>query len=382
MANPTVENGKAAGPARILMVGQTPPPFYGQAIATQILFEHEWAPMKVETVRMAYSSTMDDVGRFAVGKIFHLFGLIFRTWAGLIRLRGAVLYYLPAGGAFTPVMRDIVYLLAVRPFTKKTVFHFHAAGLPEFLEEHRFVRMLAKLAYWRPDVSVEIAESAQTPGDYLQARRRVVVRNGIPIPDIGRSEAARKRTTTRILYVGILSEGKGILELIKTARLLDQRGVDAEFEIVGEWWDDGIRREAEALIGEYGLGKRIHFAGFAMGDDKFRKFADSDLFFFPSHYENENFPLVLIEAMAFGLPVVTTEWRGIPELIVDGETGLLLPVKDPEAFAGAIERIINDPALAKTLGAAGRHVYESQYTGEVFFRNMRDVFEECWKEPA
>ncbi len=77
----------------ILLVGQTPPPFHGQSVVTGMLFDHDWGNLKVERLRMAYSDSIDAVGKAGIGKVLHLFSLIFQTWTIALSKRPKVLYY-------------------------------------------------------------------------------------------------------------------------------------------------------------------------------------------------------------------------------------------------------------------------------------------------
>ena len=117
----------------ILLVGQTPPPYHGQAVATKVLFEHDWPGLKVLRLRMAYSRGEADVGRVGVGKLIHLAGLILKSWWLLLRNWPCCLYYPPASPNLVPVLRDIVYLFAVRPFSRGVILHYHAGGLPAYI---------------------------------------------------------------------------------------------------------------------------------------------------------------------------------------------------------------------------------------------------------
>jgi glycosyltransferase involved in cell wall biosynthesis len=90
------------------------------------------------------------------------------------------------------------------------------------------------------------------------------------------------------------------------------------------------------------------------------QYATADLFTLPSRMEN--FPLVLLEAMASGLPVAATAVGGVPELVVHGETGLLVPPNDPDALADAINDLLDDPEEMEEMGARGRQLVSDHYT--------------------
>ena len=93
----------------------------------------------------------------------------------------------------------------------------------------------------------------------------------------------------------------------------------------------------------------VRWLGVQTGAEKSDSFTRSDIFCFPSHFESEAFPVVLIEAMRSGLPVVSTRWRGIPDLVEDGKTGYLIDVRDPDALADRVASLCIDPGLRKQL---------------------------------
>ena len=81
-----------------------------------------------------------------------------------------------------------------------------------------------------------------------------------------------------------------------------------------------------------------------------------------------------VEAMMFDLPIVSTDWRGLPDIVVDGETGFLVPPKDAKSIAERLESLISDTDLRRTMGAAGRRRYEQNFTVEKFRNQMEEVF--------
>ncbi|MCB0778125.1 MAG: glycosyltransferase, partial [Flavobacteriales bacterium] len=105
----------------------------------------------------------------------------------------------------------------------------------------------------------------------------------------------------------------------------------------------------------------------------FRHFAACDIFCFPSHFEAESFGLVLVEAMQFARPVVSTHWRGIPSVVSDGVNGYLVPVEDPGAVAGRLGVLADSPELRRRMGEEGRRIFEQRFTLERFQRNMEDA---------
>jgi len=153
--------------------------------------------------------------------------------------------------------------------------------------------------------------------------------------------------TFRVLSVGRLVSAKGHGVLLEGVAIAARNGVPIELTIVG----DGPRRDRlEALTAELGLGEQVTFAGAIAQDRLPAMFAAADAFCLPSFAEG--LPVVLMEAMATGLPAVTTGVMGIPELVVDDENGLIVPPGRADLVADALVRLARDPELRARLGRA------------------------------
>src|SRR5690242_18259965 len=120
-------------PVTILVLGQTPPPYGGQAMMINRLVRARFSKIRIRHVRMAFSSSMREVGTFAGSKLVHLVATMCRALIARAKYHAKLLYFPPAGPSTNPVLRDIALLLVLRPFFEKTVFHFRAAGVSEFV---------------------------------------------------------------------------------------------------------------------------------------------------------------------------------------------------------------------------------------------------------
>ncbi|MBN1885188.1 MAG: glycosyltransferase family 4 protein [Candidatus Krumholzibacteriota bacterium] len=242
-------------------------------------------------------------------------------------------------------------------------FYFHEGMRPPvkriFVELERFGGRLSDLVFvqseedWREALAMRIA-----PPDQL-----VHIGNGVD-PDTfernrWRKEAAgiRRRLSSGagpvVGFVGRLVREKGVVEFVRAAAAVAARRPEAVFVMIGaplESDRDGCVREIEELRRSLGLGEQLVFAGYRRDVPAF--LAALDLFVLPSH--REGMPRALLEAMATALPVVATDIRGCREEVVDGETGLLVPVRDPTALASAIGLLLDDPERRRRYGDAGR----------------------------
>jgi glycosyltransferase involved in cell wall biosynthesis len=159
-----------------------------------------------------------------------------------------------------------------------------------------------------------------------------------------------------------LVEKKGYPYLIDACRLLIDRGYDVRLRIVGGGeMKDALRRH----IAEVGLQERVELLGARPQDEVIELYRAATVFALPcivlENGDRDGIPNVLVEAMRLGLPVVSTSVSGIPELVVDEETGLLVPPRDAEALASALARLLDDAALRARLAAGAAHHVASEF---------------------
>lgn len=150
----------------------------------------------------------------------------------------------------------------------------------------------------------------------------------------------------RLLYLSRAIRPKGIFTAIEVLERVQVRYPGATLCIAGDGAD---RPEAERMVRERGL-EGVHFAGHITGGFKYRLLAESDVFLFPSTY-GEGVPISLLEAMAAGLPAVTTRAGGIPDFFKDGEMGESLPEADPARMADAVDRLFASPRTMSAMSA-------------------------------
>jgi glycosyltransferase involved in cell wall biosynthesis len=348
----------------VLIVGQTPPPYGGQAIIIDNLVKGSYDRIHVHHVRMEFSENLAEARRFSVTKVLHVFELVVKVLWARLRTGANVLYYPPSGPTRHGVLRDLVVLPSIRWAFNDTVFHFHAGGISEYYPTlPRPLRFMARRAYFHPDLAISSSELNPPDASFVHAKRSVVIPLGIRDHAAAFEGRPNARGTGRpvILFVGFLIENKGVITVLEAAGKLLERGIDFEVRFMGEFESPEFRDRFWATAESLGVHDNVAHLGVLTGDEKFQAYADADIFCFPSHFESETFGVVLLEAMQFELPTVTTRWRGIPSVVAEGETALLAPIRDGGAVADHLERLIDDPALREKLGQAGRRRYLDLY---------------------
>jgi glycosyltransferase involved in cell wall biosynthesis len=233
-----------------------------------------------------------------------------RRWTWSLTVHGPTEFYDVYGERLGEKVRDADLVVAISDFARSQLM-----GLVE--EEH-----------WQ---KIQVVRCGVDPEVFSPAPDR---RDGGPL---------------RVLNVSRLTPPKGNAVLLEALARLRDRGVAAQVIVAG----DGVRREAlERLAKELGVGDRVSFLG-AIGQDRvIEELARADVFCLPSFAEGV--PVVLMEAMAMETPVVASAVMGVPELVEDGTSGLLVPPGRPDAVADALAALAADPGRRATLGREGR----------------------------
>jgi glycosyltransferase involved in cell wall biosynthesis len=363
---------------RVIVVGQTPPPYSGQAVMIANMLAGDYEGVQLIHVRMALSRTMYEVGQVSVRKILELVALAAKIVVARIRTGATVLYYPPHNLSRAAVYRDMFLLLTTRWMFRKTVFQYHAAGLSEVYPTFpRALKGLFRRAYFGADMAVR---HPLTPDDagLLAARGSIEVPYGIEDVAAGLLAAARGARAERpikILFVGLLRESKGLLVLLDACRELRRRGVPFRLSLMGTFMDADFEAQVRAGVKDGGLEERVEFLGVLTGEAKHQAFAEASVFCFPSFFESESAPVVLLEAMQFALPIVATSWRSIPAVVRDGQNGFLVPIREPIAVADRLQQLIEDGDLRERMGDESRRRYQSEYTPAAYQRNLQAVFD-------
>ena len=179
----------------------------------------------------------------------------------------------------------------------------------------------------------------------------------------------------KLLFLSNLIESKGIFVLLDACRVLKERGLDFTCDFVG---GESKAVSAEAFreaIAERGLADRVVYHGPKYGEDKVRFFTEADIFVQPTF--DDCFPLTLVEAMQYRLPIVSTDVGAIPDMIVEEVNGLMCQQRDVDSLVVALERLIKDSALRTRMGEQGYARYRELYTLEAFEKRFVGIIARC-----
>jgi glycosyltransferase involved in cell wall biosynthesis len=364
---------------KVVVFAHVPPPHHGQSQMVKLMVDGFRADpglgIEVLHVDARLSEDMADVGSARGGKLRALLGYCRQAWS-LSRKHGCrTLYYIPAPPRRTPLYRDFVVLSLLRLRFRRIVFHWHSVGLGAWLEtEARFwERWFARRLLGGADVSIVLATTNREDAAKLDPKRLRVVNNGIPdpCPDFHTEIAPHRRQlperdVVRVLYLAHCTREKGLFDAVEAVVEANRRskGVRFVLRVAGAFLSAAEEQEFRDRIARPDASGCVKHVGFAAGPAKDRLFRESDLFLFPTYFSNEGQPLNLIEAMAYGLPCVTTRWRAIPEYFPKDYPGLC----KPKEVAGIAT------ALGRMAGAGGseslRQAFEKRYAVKPHLKNL------------
>jgi glycosyltransferase involved in cell wall biosynthesis len=199
-----------------------------------------------------------------------------------------------------------------------------------------------------------------------------VVPNSVDLRRMG-DPGVRTPEPMLVVSVARLVEKKGLEDLVAACGIVHARGVPVRLEIAG---DGPLRAELATAAASAGLGEVLRGA---LPHEQVRElYRRATVFCLPcvvaSSGDRDGLPTSVLEAMALGVPVVTTDVNGLTETVIDGETGLVVPERDPSALADALERILRDPALATRLSERGRAHVQQGFSLEQSVQTLRTLF--------
>ncbi len=322
-----------------------------EEVASVPVFRYRYGPERAES--LAYAGTMHEQVLHSWAARWRLLRLLHASRRAVRRLVAAwrpdvlhVHWWVPGGFAVWPPHGD-------QPPVVLTSHGTDLFLIDRFPATRVLARPVFRLARHVTVISSPLVPRVESLGI---PRERISV---IPMPVVAhrfREATGAAAAARRLLFVGRLVERKGAHVAIEALELLRRKSRDAALTIVG---DGPERASLERLVRDKGLSESVTFRGRLPTEHVARELAQADLFVMPAvtdwKGEQEGFGLVLVEAMMSGVPVVASRSGGIPDIVRNGETGLLVPERDPAALAAAIGQLLEDAQLRQRLARAAAH---------------------------
>lgn len=272
-----------------------------------------------------------------------LYWMLFHPEIKIVHVQGSV------GASF---WRKAIFIYIAKFFHKKVVWHMHAGRFAVFYQQHRYaVRKVVN----KSDVIIALSEYWK---EYFKnefpTKRVEIIKNVISAPRVHKQQTGY----FTLLFLGLLGKNKGIYDLLECIR-------DHKVEFQGKLklyiGGNGEIEHVKQLIKEYGIADITIFEGWVSGDKKIELLNKSDAYILPSY--KEGLPISILEAMSYGMPIISTPVGGIPEIVSNGENGYLVEPGNKEDIYKAIISLLNDSDLRNRMGSVslsrvGEHLPE------------------------
>ncbi|WP_298827205.1 glycosyltransferase family 4 protein [uncultured Planococcus sp.] len=360
----------------LIFVGPLPPPVLGESIALQSLYKSEKLHQRYKVKKINLSrKDFEHPGALSFDKLFtDSFAILYSGFLSLA-MKNPILY-ISISQTKMGLLRDCVMIQACKVLGRgKVVTHLHGNNLGGTIDATSGIAQKFIVNALRK-IDVGIVLGGKLAPNYRGHVKRVeVVSNGIPADFILKSEVGqgKEKGVISLLYLSNLMFEKGYVELIKATTALIQEGHNLRLDLVGGIQNESEFQEVKRYIAANEMDQRIQYHGLKQGEEKKRFFLESDMMALPTKYKVEGQPMSIIEGMAAGLPIISSDRGIIAELIKD--CGVVI---DPtvEGVKGAIKNLVNDDAERMRLGRMSRETFEEYYTEDKYTDSLIAIFDE------
>lgn len=356
---------------KLIIVGPVPPPVHGVTIFMETLLK-SGLKKKFNIIHLDTSDHRDISNIGAIDCI--------NLWLALKSYLKLLFYcfkykpeivYVPISQSWLGYARDAFYIVAPKLVCKsKIIIHLHGGYFGIFYNRsNMLVKAFIDFTMRFADRAIVLGECLKSIfGKWFRPEMIDVVPNGtnIKINDVEEKFQRRNPRYLTVTFMSSLLRSKGIIDFILAAKLVIKQYPNTDFVIAGEWWNQEPELEDEvmSLIAKDDADSMIKFLGLVVGDKKKTLLKKTDIFVLPTYYPFEGQPIAIIEAMVAGCAVISTNLATIPEIVLHGETGLIVPPKNPQKLAEAIGYLIKNRDILRSMCKNSYERYKKFYTAE------------------
>ncbi len=363
---------------KILFILHLPPPVHGASMMGQYIHDSHLINEKFDCryINLSASENVDEVGKLSLRKIGFLFVNLCEVIRSVVVERPELCYLTPTSGGWG-FLRDFVMVKALRVLRVNVILHFHNKASKEWVEKKRHFPFVQ--AFFKGVKIILLSEELYPErAPFINKEAVFFCPNGIPSVAPLENSLRLQNDKVHFLFLSNMMEGKGVFVLLEACSVLRSQGIDFQCDFVGGWKDVN-ESDFNEMIAKYGLQNHIKVHGAKYGEDKVYFLQRADVFVFPTHYHGETFGLVLLEAMDYSLPCISTDNGAIKTVVKDGETGFCVEQKNVLELAQKMSWMIDHRDERLEMGRNGKRRYDQNFTLEHFEKRMMSILEDCYK---
>jgi glycosyltransferase involved in cell wall biosynthesis len=352
---------------KVLFLGRFPPPTHGASIMNESYFNGKEMNKNFELrrIKINYFDKLDEMGSVSTKKFLGVFAVFFKLLKELISFNPDLIYFeIPVRGiAF---IRDSIYALECKLFGKKIIFQTHTKGL-KFSRYAKFVFGNSKMIILSPLLYDEVSAIFDKEHVYF-------VPNGIndqlddkKFRTILSNRKNEKELT--LLFLSNMYETKGSLDVLRICNSLKNK-IKFKCLFVGNFPDKETEKKWFSLRKEYGLERECVYLGPKFGKDKEQILGKANFLIFPTQYENESFPLVILESFMFGIPVLSYDTGAIKEIVSKDFLGYVANPGDWNELTEKLKIITKNKIESNKI----RQFFKKNFQFEVSEKKLIEIF--------
>jgi glycosyltransferase involved in cell wall biosynthesis len=355
-----------------LLLSHLDPPIHGQAVMAMLLVEQArtWEDVEFHAINSVFAEDRRKLGNLSLGKVVRLLRYLCAMITTCLRrdIDTIILTQSFFRGSF---LKDSIFLLLAFALRKKCVIWLHMDAnrlewdtLPNWFQKYaRFIlRLPTRWVLCAPSLIAKLPTA-------FSSLPTMAICNGIEDPN--EIDSKQQHTAARVIYISTMTAEKGWRELFDAAEELCGSRSDLCFDFYGEPGPDLSQATLANEFANSTFPDRIQWHGRVEGEKKTMALMRSSLFCLPSW--TEAFPLVVLEAMACGLPVIATDVGGVRDAITEEENGWLYPARDSQALVKTLQKALERPTQLTQIGVANREKFVSSFSVAAFGRQWHDL---------
>lgn len=362
---------------KLLIIGKLPPPIHGANIMTQVFLRSlKNLGHQSFLVEKNFTSHQEEIGKFTISKFLKIPVVWFKIGKAVLFFRPDICFYFITV-KFPTFLIDAFFLFFMKLLKVKYVLYIHGQGLLKLGSgSSKFVNLMVKKTLSSAFGALILGENLRKDiNQFIPDNRLFILPNAIEDIESGNVASDKKDSgNIRVLYLSNLRPSKGTMEFLQMAKMVTTKFINVKFILAGPTRSVSFEKEINSFIKDEKLCCFIDMPGAVYGSEKEKLFRDSDIFVFPTHHEA--FGLVNLEALKWGLPVISTNVGAIPEIIRHGVNGFIVPPKDSKLLTGYLMMLIEDSKLRTRMGKAGREIFEKFFTIHVYENRLKTIIQQ------